>query len=185
MATWLTKSEPGTYSFADLQREGRTRWDGIRNPFARAHLRQMKRGDEILYYHTGAEKAVVGIARVASDPYPEPADEVWSCVDLEPVEALPRPVSLVEVKGDALLREMMLAKSPRLSVQPVTPEQRERVVALASQPAPPPPPKAAKKKPAVKKPAAKKPAAKKPAKKRLAAPAKKQQKKNAQSRRRG
>lgn len=131
MSIWLTKSEPGTYSYADLVRDGRTRWDGIRNPFARAHLREMKAGDEVLYYHTGKDKAVVGVARVASAAYPDPADAEWLCVDLEPVRALERPVTLTEIKADAKLRAMVLAKNPRLSVQPVKPAERDRIYALA------------------------------------------------------
>ena len=133
MSIWLTKSEPTVYSFADLVRDGKTRWDGIRNPFARAHLQKVQPGDEVLYYHTGKDKAVVGIARVASAPYPDPADAAWLCFDLEPDRPLARPVTLAEVKKDAKLKKMVLAKNPRLSVQPVTPAERDRVLALAAQ----------------------------------------------------
>ena len=131
MSIWLTKSEPGTYSFADLQRDGKTRWDGIKSPFARMHLSQIRPGDEVLYYHTGKDKAVVGIARAASAAYPDPADEAFLCFDLEPVRPLARPVTLAEVKKDAKLKTMVLAKNPRLSVQPVTAAQRDRILALA------------------------------------------------------
>jgi len=137
MSIWLTKSEPAVYSFADLQRDGRTRWDGIRNPFARAHLQKVQPGDEVLYYHTGKDKAVVGIAKVASAPYPDPADAAWLCFDLEPVRPLPRAVTLTEVKKDGKLKSMVLAKNPRLSVQPVKESERDRILALAAKPAKP------------------------------------------------
>jgi predicted RNA-binding protein with PUA-like domain len=132
VSIWLTKSEPTVYAFADLQRDGRTRWDGIRNPFARDNLRKMKAGDEVLYYHTGKEKAVVGLARVAREAYPEETDPEWLCVDLEPVRPLPRAVTLAEIKADKKLAKMTLTKNPRLSVQPVQPAERDRVLDLAA-----------------------------------------------------
>jgi predicted RNA-binding protein with PUA-like domain len=121
-AYWLVKSEPDVYAYRDLERDGKTRWDGVRNFQARGHLRAMKKGDLVLYYHTGDEKAVVGIARVSREAYPDPTapGEDFSCVDLEPVRALGRPVPLAEIKKAPVLKDMILLKQARLSVQPVT-----------------------------------------------------------------
>lgn len=131
-AHWLVKSEPGVYSFADLVRDGRTVWDGVRNFQARNHLRAMRRGDAVLYYHSGDEKAVVGIAEVVREAYPDPkaTEGDWSAVDLKPVRALRRPVSLAEIKRAPALQEMVLLRQARLSVMPVTPEEFEAVVAM-------------------------------------------------------
>ena len=120
-AYWILKTEPSTYAFADLRREGRARWDGIANAVALKHLRSMRRGDRALVYHTGEEKRLVGLATVASDPYPDPAgtDERAAVVDLEPGEPLARPVTLAEVKADPAFAELGLVRVPRLSVVPV------------------------------------------------------------------
>ncbi|HUF35249.1 MAG TPA: EVE domain-containing protein [Gemmatimonadales bacterium] len=120
-AYWILKTEPSTYAFADLRREGRARWDGIANAVALKHLRSMRRGDRALVYHTGEEKRLVGLATVASDPYPDPAgtDERAAVVDLEPDEPLARPVTLAEVKADPIFAELGLVRVPRLSVVPV------------------------------------------------------------------
>ena len=127
--TWLLKEEPTHYSFDDLVKDGRTRWDGVKNPLARKHLREVRRGDRILYYHTGKEKAIVGIARAASDarPDPEARDERAVVVDVEPVEKLRRPVTLSEVKKDPGFKDFPLVRLPRLSVMPVTAEQWSRL----------------------------------------------------------
>src|SRR5687768_6510340 len=124
-AYWLIKSEPGTYAYADLEAEGRTAWTGIRNYQARNHLRQMKPGDLALYYHTGDEKAVVGVARVCSRPGPDPTapKEDWAAVDVEPLARLKTPVTLTEIKRQKPLASLPLLTQGRLSVVPVQPDQ--------------------------------------------------------------
>jgi predicted RNA-binding protein with PUA-like domain len=120
-AFWILKTEPSEYSFADLRREGRARWDGIANAVALKHLRTMRRGDRALIYHTGEEKRMVGLATVASDPYPDPAgdDERSVVVDLEPGEPLAVPVTLAQVKADPAFADLALVRMSRLSVVPV------------------------------------------------------------------
>lgn len=121
-ACWLVKSEPESYAWADLVRDGRTAWTGVRNFAARNHLKAMQRGDRVLFYESGGPKAVVGIAEVTRTAFPdETADEPgWVAVELKAVRALKRPVTLTEIKADATLREMALVRIARLSVQPVT-----------------------------------------------------------------
>jgi predicted RNA-binding protein with PUA-like domain len=133
MNYWLVKSEPETYSWAAFVKEGRTAWTGVRNFAARLHLRAMKSGDRVLFYHSGQEKSVVGLARVQTEAYPDPTvkDGDWSCVDLAPEKALPKPVTLAQIKGDSILREMVLVRQSRLSVSPVTPAQFNRLLRLA------------------------------------------------------
>ena len=118
---WLVKTEPSTYAFEDLLREGRTAWTGVKNAMAQIHLRAMAAGDEVLVYHTGAVKAVVGRARVARAPYPDPTAPGTRqvCVDLEPLGALERPVPLSALRGDARLASWDLLRQSRLSVMPV------------------------------------------------------------------
>ncbi len=130
---WLLKTEPSTYSFDDLLREQRTTWDGVRNNLALSHLRAMKPGDRALIYHTGAEKAVVGIARVASRPYPDPGrdDPKLVVVDLEPEARLARPVPLAAIKADPCFADFPLVRMGRLSVMPVTGEQWTRILGMA------------------------------------------------------
>jgi predicted RNA-binding protein with PUA-like domain len=132
MNHWLLKTEPSTYAFADLVREQCTTWDGVKNPTALAHLRAMKNGDQALVYHTGAEKAVVGVARIVSDPYPDPAlkDPKRVVVDLAPVRALAKPVSLASIKADPRFAQFALVRISRLSVMPVTPDQWKALLAL-------------------------------------------------------
>lgn len=124
-STWLFKEEPTHYSFDDLTKEGRTQWDGVRNNLALKHLRQVRKGDRILYYHTGSEKAIVGIARAASDPYPDPhaRDARLVVLDVEPVRKLRRPVTLAAIKARRQFKTFPLVRIPRLSVMPVTEEQ--------------------------------------------------------------
>jgi|SRR5579884_780162 len=130
---WLIKSEPYKYSFDRLVRDGRTVWDGVRNFEARNNLRAMKKGDLCLYYHSNEGKAVVGVARVAREAYPDPTSEDdWSAVDVEPVEPLVRPVSLDEMRSDRLLGKMAIFRRPRLSVAPVTKQEFEAVIATAN-----------------------------------------------------
>lgn len=132
MNHWLLKTEPSEYSYADLEREGRGVWDGVSNNLALIHLRQMKKGDLALVYHTGTEKAVVGVARVASHPYPDPAagDPKLVVVDLAPKGRLARPVTLAELKADPEFADFALVKISRLSVMPVDPPRFARLLAL-------------------------------------------------------
>ena len=130
---WLFKEEPSNYSFAALVEDKRTVWSGVKNPLAQKHLRSVKRGDRIFYYHTGGEKAVVGIARALGDAYADPADKAGkqSVVDVGPVKKLPRPVTLAEIKADPAFKAFPLVRISRLSVMPVTDEEWERIVSMS------------------------------------------------------
>jgi len=128
---WLVKTEPSTYGWERFVAEGGTRWDGVRNPTARRNLGEMKPGDPVLFYHSGEGKEVVGVARVAREAYPDPADERWLAVDLEPVRPLARPVPLAELKSDRGLAKLPMLRQPRLSVVPVTKPEFDRILALA------------------------------------------------------
>jgi len=129
---FLVKSEPLKYSFDQFVRDGHTAWDGVRNFEARNNLRAMKVGDQCLFYHSNEGKAVVGIARVEREAYPDPTTtEDWSAVDLEPVRPLPRPVTLDELRDHKVCSKMMVFRRPRLSVVPVTKEEFDAVVDLA------------------------------------------------------
>ena len=133
MKHWLVKSEPEAYSWADLVKDDKTAWTGVRNFSARNHLRAMAKGDFVYFYHSGEGREIVGIARVAKPAYPDPTAKEgdWACVDLAPVKAVAQPVNLQTIKADTVLKEMVLAKRPRLSVSPVTEEQFNRVLELA------------------------------------------------------
>jgi predicted RNA-binding protein with PUA-like domain len=124
-AAWLLKTEPSTYSWGDLVREGRAVWDGVTNPVALANLRGMREGDAVVIYHTGGEKSAVGIGRIARTGYPDPKakDERLVVVDVEAGKPLPRPVTLAEIKADPAFRESPLVRQGRLSVVPLTDEQ--------------------------------------------------------------
>jgi predicted RNA-binding protein with PUA-like domain len=128
---WVLKTEPSEYGFPDLVRERRTRWEGVSNPVALKHLRSMLKGDEALIYHTGNEKALVGLARVVSEPYPDPKDPKLVVVDIEPVKPLPRAVPLAEIKAEPSFADLGLVRIPRLSVVPVEPAQWKRMLAMA------------------------------------------------------
>lgn len=132
MANWLLKTEPSTYSFDDLVRDKRTTWDGVSNPVALKHLRAMRKGDQAFVYHTGDEKAIVGLARIASDPFPDPKlDEASRVViDLEPGRALRKPVTLAAVKADRRFADFALVRISRLSVMPVSPDQWKHILAM-------------------------------------------------------
>jgi predicted RNA-binding protein with PUA-like domain len=128
---WLIKSEPSKYSFEQLVADGRTTWDGVRNFEARNSLRAMKKGEASLYYHSSQGKAIVGVARVAREAYPDPTtEEDWSVVDFEPVRSLVRPVTLDELRSHRVLGKMVIFRRPRLSVLPVTKEEFELVIRL-------------------------------------------------------
>jgi predicted RNA-binding protein with PUA-like domain len=130
---WLLKEEPENYSYDDLARDGRTSWTGVRNPLAQKHLRSIKKGDRIFFYHTGKEKAVVGIARAAGPAYPDPADKSGTlvAVDVEPVRKLPAPVTLAAIKADETFASMPLVRMPRLSVMPVSDTEWKRIEELS------------------------------------------------------
>jgi len=128
----LVKSEPEAYSWAQFVKDGQTAWTGVRNFAARNHLRAMKRGDLVFFYHSGEEKQIVGLARVTKEAYADPTAKEgdWSCVDLVPVKPLAKPVSLAAIKADKTLCEMPLVKQSRLSVSPTTKAQFEQVLQL-------------------------------------------------------
>jgi predicted RNA-binding protein with PUA-like domain len=126
---WLFKEEPSSYSFDALMKDTRTVWSGVKNPLAQKHLRSVKRGDRIFYYHTGDEKAVVGIAKALGDAYPDPNDKTGkpSVVDVGAVKKLPRPVTLAEIKADPAFTTFPLVRISRLSVMPVTDQEWQRI----------------------------------------------------------
>jgi predicted RNA-binding protein with PUA-like domain len=128
---YLFKEEPTNYSYDDLARDGRTSWTGVRNPVAQKHLRSVKKGDRIFFYHTGSEKAVVGIAKAAADAYPDPADTAGKlyAVDVLPVKKLKGPVTLASIKADPSFAAFPLTRIPRLSVMPVSDDEWERILA--------------------------------------------------------
>ena len=130
---WLFKEEPTHYGFDAFVKDKKTVWAGVRNPLAQRHLRSIKRGDRIFYYHTGKEKAVVAAARAASDAYPDPNDKSGrlSVVDIVPGRKLPRAVTLAEIKGDKAFASFPLVRMSRLSVMPVTDEEWDRIEKLS------------------------------------------------------
>jgi predicted RNA-binding protein with PUA-like domain len=133
MADWLFKQEPECYSFGDLEKDGSTLWDGVSNNLARKHLRQVKKGDRILFYHTGKEKAIVGIMQASNNAGPDPKNEDPKAVvvKVKPLGRLPVPVILAQVKADKTLSGWDLVRNSRLSVMPVSPEQWQRVEELS------------------------------------------------------
>ena len=126
---WLVKEEPSNYSFDAFVKDGSTVWSGVKNPLAQKHLRSIRRGDRVFYYHTGNERAVVGIAKAASDAYPDPADKSGKAfvVDLTPVRKLARAVTLAEIKADTAFKTFPLVRIARLSVMPVNDEEWDRI----------------------------------------------------------
>jgi predicted RNA-binding protein with PUA-like domain len=130
MAYWLMKSEPGTYGWDDLVRDGGTDWDGVRNPAARMHLRAMKPGDEAFFYHSGDERAVVGIMRIAGEAEPDGPDGAWAKVRVEPLRTLGL-VTLKSIKAEPRLAKMELIRQSRLSVSPVREEEWAAVLEMA------------------------------------------------------
>ena len=132
MNYWLVKSDPETYSWHDLVKDQSTSWDGVRSYAARNHLRDMKKGDQVLVYHSGGESAVVGIATVSKSAYQDPTtdDEAWVAVDLKPYKKIKKPVTLEQVKADKRLKDMALVRLGRLSVQPVTDDEWKIIMEL-------------------------------------------------------
>jgi predicted RNA-binding protein with PUA-like domain len=135
MAHWLMKSEPSSWSWQQQVEAGEkgTFWNGVRNHLAKKHLKDMKVGDQAFFYHSGEEKAVVGIVEIIKDYYPDPLDKagVFGMVDVKAVKSLAKPVTLAEIKADPRLKDMVLVKSSRLSVQPVTDAEWRTVLTMA------------------------------------------------------
>lgn len=131
MSRWLVKTEPSDYSFADLARDRRTVWSGVTNPVALRNIRGMKPGDDVFVYHTGDEKSIVGLARVAGEPYSDPKHAKLTVVDLEAVRPLARPVTLATVKQNPAFSDFALVRIGRLSVMPVTDAQWSDLMKLA------------------------------------------------------
>jgi predicted RNA-binding protein with PUA-like domain len=131
---WLFKEEPTTYAFEALVHDGHTVWSGVKNPLAQKHLHAVKKGDRIFYYHTGAEKAVVGVATARGDAYADPADQSGkqAVVEIAPVKALRRPVRLAEIKADAAFKDFALVRISRLSVMPVSDDEWTRIEQLSA-----------------------------------------------------
>jgi predicted RNA-binding protein with PUA-like domain len=130
---WLVKEEPTHYSFDDLVRDGKTAWTGVKNPLAQKNLRSMRKGDRIFFYHTGDVKAVVGIAKAASEPYADPADKTGGlyAIDVAPVKKLKSSVTLAAIKADKAFASFALVRISRLSVMPVTDDEWKRIEAMA------------------------------------------------------
>jgi predicted RNA-binding protein with PUA-like domain len=131
---WLVKQEPETYSWDDFVKDGKTEWTGVRNFQARNNLRQMQPGDRVLFYHSGKDKAVVGIAEVAKAPYPDPTadDPQWVAVDLKPVKKLTAAVPLAAMRYDKRLSELLLIRQSRLSVTPLAKSEFDVIVSMGT-----------------------------------------------------
>src|SRR6188472_3672504 len=129
---WLFKEEPTHYSYDDLVRDGKTSWTGVKNPLAQKHLRAVKKGDPIFFYHTGDEKSVVGIVKAAGDAYPDPADKSGKlyAVDVTPLKKLKTPVTLASIKADKRFASFPLTRMPRLSVMPVPDDEWRAILAM-------------------------------------------------------
>ena len=133
MKYWLVKQEPEDYSFETLVKDRHTTWTGVRNFQARNFLRGMERGDQVLFYHSGKAKSVVGLARVRREAFPDPTadEEGWVAVEIEPVKALSESVPLATIKADPALKQLLLVRQSRLSVMPVEPKEFKRILELA------------------------------------------------------
>lgn len=135
MNYWLAKSEPAVYSWEQLVKDKKTTWDGVRNYAARIHLRAMKKGDEVLFYHSNEGMEIVGIAKVEKEAFQDPSahDDRWVAVDLKPYKKLKKPVSLLQIKTEKRLKEMALVRIGRLSVQPVAQKEWDIIMKLAGE----------------------------------------------------
>ena len=133
MNHWLVKQEPGSYSFADFQAEGKTEWTGVRNYQARNNLREMKKGDKVLFYHSGDEKAVVGLAKVSKPAFQDPTTEesAWVAVELEAGKPVKNAVTLAAIKANPNLENIALLKLSRLSVVPVTKDEFDEIISMS------------------------------------------------------
>ena len=132
MAYWLVKSEPSAYSWEQFEKDKQTFWNGVRNYAARNHLKAMKKGDQVLFYHSNEGLEIVGIAKVTKEAYQDPTtdDEAWVVVDLKPYKRIKKPVSLEQIKADKRLANMALVRLGRLSVQPVTENEWDIVMEM-------------------------------------------------------
>jgi len=131
---WLVKQEPSSYSWSDFIADGETKWTGVRNYAARNNLRRMRVGDEVLFYHSGDEKAVVGVAKVTRTAYPDPTapeEEDWSTADLAPIRPLRRPVTLRQIKDQPRLKKIQLVRQSRLSVMPLNAQEFRAIVRMS------------------------------------------------------
>ena len=133
MNYWLMKTEPSTFSWDDLVRDKKTGWDGVRNFQARNNLKAMKKGDQAFLYHSMDDKAIVGIAKITKEHYPDPKDNEWVAVEIAPVKKLKKPVTLAQIKADKRFSDMVLVKSSRLSVQPVKEAEFDWIVSLSEE----------------------------------------------------
>lgn len=131
MAYWLVKTEPETFSWDNFTKDKKTTWDGVRNFQARSNMKSIKKGDIVFFYHTGDEKAIVGLAKASSDPYPEPKEPDWVVIDLVPDKKLKNPVTLSQIKSEKRLTDMVLVRASRLSVQPVKENEFKIIVELS------------------------------------------------------
>lgn len=133
MKYWLVKQEPSSYSFQDLQKEGRTDWTGVRNYQARNNLSAMGKGDKVFFYHSGAEKAVVGTAKVTGPAFQDPTteDAAWVAVEIEAGKPLKKPVTLAAIKSNPNLKDIALLKLSRLSVVPITPDEFDEIISMS------------------------------------------------------
>lgn len=132
MNYWLVKSEPSVYSWEQLLKDKKTVWDGVRNYAARLHLRAMKNGDQVFFYHSNEGTCIVGIAKVVKEAYPDPKDKEWSAVDIAPVKSLKNPVTLAQIKAEKKLKNMALVRIGRLSVSPVTKDEFDVICKLSA-----------------------------------------------------
>ena len=132
MNYWMVKTEPSSYSWEDFQAKGEDVWDGVRNYQARNFLKEMKKGDLVLFYHSGKDKAVVGVSEVSEEAFPDPKDEAWVAVKLKVKKALKNQVTLTDIKAEDRLSEMLMLKQSRLSVMSVTPEEYELLIKMST-----------------------------------------------------
>jgi predicted RNA-binding protein with PUA-like domain len=128
---WLLKTEPSTYNYARLEKERRSVWDGVTNAFALQHLRSAKKGELAIVYHTGGERAAVGVAEIVSDPYPDPSDDKLTVLDIAPRARLKQPVTLAAIKASPLFADSLLVRQGRLSVVPLDPAQWKWLMATS------------------------------------------------------
>ncbi|MEM9446728.1 MAG: EVE domain-containing protein [Verrucomicrobiota bacterium] len=130
---WLVKQEPESYPFSQLLKDKKTMWEGVRNYQARNNLRAMNKGDQVLFYHSVKEKQVVGLCQVIKEAYPDPTapDQDWSVVEIKPIRALKRPVSLAEIKATPMLKDIALIKQSRLSVMPIKKREFDKILVLS------------------------------------------------------
>jgi len=131
MNYWLMKSEPGTYSWDNLEKDKKTVWDGVRNFQARANLKAMKKGDIAFFYHSNIGKEIVGIAKISKAHFPDPTNKDWIAVEIAPFKKIQHPVSLADIKANKKLAKMALVRSSRLSVQPVTEKEYEMILEMS------------------------------------------------------